>query len=185
LCEPDCSDSSCGAGACPAKRMLWDIPFDTNGTFEEGPIEYQHLSKRVLPPIPQALIGPYMGPGGPSAQIPILQTLAPPAGTGGWSFGSPSYCVQQAFASAPLDTNGQYRLGTVNTLLTGCTVLALMSSRGVYMVRLTFLLHLLVACRSLILNRHSVTSGRTSTIAPNDELHKTDSHGVSGQSSTC
>ena len=46
-----------------------------------------------------------------------------------------SYCLQQDFRTAPLNGNNQWLAGTANTLLVGCTVLVVASSRGVYMVK--------------------------------------------------
>jgi hypothetical protein len=62
---------------------------------------------------------------------PDVNLICPAAGTAqyGWSF-----CVQQELSTAPLNSNKKWLAGTANTELTGCTVLVVASSRGVYMV---------------------------------------------------
>lgn len=54
-----------------------------------------------------------------------------------------TYCVQEVFANLP--RNKQTVIGLGNTILEGCTVLAIVSARAVYMVSYYLLLDLIAA----------------------------------------
>ncbi|KFG78586.1 hypothetical protein MANI_002985 [Metarhizium anisopliae] len=99
-----------------------------HGTAEENPSMGQGLLKRLLPNPRQDKVGQYLEK---QSEKPTLQPLCP-FDAGG--FDSPSFCYQTSFAAAKL-TKGQFLVGTARTELVGCTVLAVVSARAVYIVR--------------------------------------------------
>lgn len=86
--------------------------------------------KRTLYELRQRDIGNYMIE---RTFLPTVHNICPLDPKVGGGYIGPSFCIQQAFSSATLD-NGQLLIGTGNTELEGCTVLTVMSARGVYMV---------------------------------------------------
>ncbi|KJK73913.1 hypothetical protein H634G_10819 [Metarhizium anisopliae BRIP 53293] len=96
-----------------------------HGTAEENPSMGQGLLRRLLPNPRQDKVGQYLEK---QSEKPMLQPLCPFEAGG---FDSPSFCYQTSFAAAEL-TKGQFLVGTARTELVGCTVLAVVSTRAVY-----------------------------------------------------
>lgn len=129
-CTPDrCAGHTC-VSALARKRALYGAPNLTNATDWEE-LDGQHMiEKRLLRDQRAANIAKYLDR---QSDTPAIIELCPPGGTGGFYPGSPTFCVQQRFSNAPLNSAGQWLAGTANTSLTGCTVLVVVSARAVYM----------------------------------------------------
>ncbi|KAI8944055.1 hypothetical protein F4801DRAFT_595235 [Xylaria longipes] len=143
--EPACSPSTCTDNVCSLptrkKRALPVISIGSTGNITEFDLNLKlppnsdnlgklSLVKRVLRTVRQNGINAYL------MRQNVMGNLINlcPADAGGYD--TPSYCVQYRFSDGniPVDpTTGQMLIGTGNTELTGCTVLTIASSRGVYM----------------------------------------------------
>jgi hypothetical protein len=142
--QPNCSPSTCSETVCNVpgrkKRALKAISIGSTGNITEYTPEFD-LAKRALRGVRQNAINNYLRRQGEAGHLINLC----PANEGG--YGTPSFCVQYRFndRNIPVDpTTGQMLVGTGNTELTGCTVLTIASSRGVYMVRYSVIIHHLV-----------------------------------------
>ncbi|KAL4861599.1 hypothetical protein BDV12DRAFT_62043 [Aspergillus spectabilis] len=144
-----CSPSTCTGEVCPLarrkkKRNLPVIAISSNGNFTEldpddglapdsdtlGADADGLLAKRALRRVYVNRLESYLE--GQNTQAHLIGLC--PADAGG--YWAPSYCVQYRFSdpNIPVDaTTGQMLIGTGSTELTGCTVLTIASSRGVYM----------------------------------------------------
>ncbi|KAI1735148.1 hypothetical protein F4680DRAFT_453241 [Xylaria scruposa] len=143
--EPACSPSTCTDSVCNLpmrkKRALPVISIGSAGNITEFDLDLELLPssdnpgklgllKRVLRPVRQNGINAYLMRQG--AKENLINMCPTDAG----GYGSPSYCVQYRFSdeNIPVDqSTGQMLIGTGDTELTGCTVLTIASSKGVYM----------------------------------------------------
>ncbi|GFF26815.1 hypothetical protein IFM61606_09827 [Aspergillus udagawae] len=124
---PDCSPSSCGGSICTTSKKR-SLPIIGSNLTDVDPEEQAHLFKRLLRPVRQSNLIGYLQN---QNNDPNLVKLCP-ANAGGYD--TPSYCVQYSFSNAPVNpATGQLLIGTGDTELTGCTVLTVVSSKGVYM----------------------------------------------------
>lgn len=103
-----------------------------NGTAFEG-----DLTKRKLNAVTPRGIGRYVSyrNGG----LDDLDKLCPVLGL---TRDRPTYCIERTFEHA-YTAGGQFRMGTADTLLTGCTILVVVSARAAYMVSLPVFNHYL------------------------------------------
>ena len=92
---------------------------------------HHQLLRRTLNDQSAANIAAYLEAQSDKAGIVQLS----PASVGGVN--RPSYCKLQRLSDAPLNGDGQWLAGTADTLLEGCTILAVCSSRAVYIVNRT------------------------------------------------
>lgn len=153
-----CHPGSCGSMGCNvSKRSPATMEELVHGTAEENPSMGQGLLRRLLPNPRQDKVGQYLEK---QSEKPTLQPLCPFEAGG---FDSPSFCYQTSFAAAEL-TKGQFLAGTARTELVGCTVLAVVSARAVYIVRraLGFPCHVSFMPASQLTWACSVTLGRHS-----------------------
>ncbi|KAI0902895.1 hypothetical protein F4823DRAFT_344628 [Ustulina deusta] len=143
--EPACSPSTCTDSVCNLpgrkKRALPVISIGSTGNTTEFDLNLKlppnsdnlgklDLGKRLLRTVRQNGINDYLKRQNVKEN---LINLCPADAEG---YGAPSYCVQYRFSdeNIPVDqTTGQMLIGTGNTELTGCTVLTIASSKGVYM----------------------------------------------------
>ncbi|KAF9886729.1 hypothetical protein FE257_011106 [Aspergillus nanangensis] len=138
--EPNCSPSTCSDSVCNLtrrkKRSLPVVQIGSNGDITDLDLDLSpdsdklNLLKRTLRGVRQNGINNYLERQNGNDNLVNLC----PADAGG--YGTPSYCVQYKFTDTdiPIDPNtGQMLIGTGNTELTGCTVLTIASSKGVYM----------------------------------------------------
>lgn len=125
-CKADCTPRKCGGSSCTISKrhVLEDIYGLSNTT------KYVELSKRTLRELRQRELGQYISD---KTMLPTVHTICPLDPDVGGGYIGPSFCVQQAFSSATLH-EGNLLIGTANTELEGCTVLTVVSARGVYMV---------------------------------------------------
>ncbi|PVH78877.1 hypothetical protein DL98DRAFT_589837 [Cadophora sp. DSE1049] len=135
-CISECSPETCGDATCSIDRRKRDLSQTRDllfANFTDGLTDNVYpessLAKRQLREVRLTRLEAYMD--SQSALVPEENALCPLQGNG---FRKPTFCVQYEFAT--LSTERQTLLGTANTLLTGCTVLTIVSARGVYMVRL-------------------------------------------------
>ena len=108
------------------KRSLDDTFGIDNATFEVDHSGSHQLLGRYLRDQRGTAIGTYLD--GQSGLAGIVE-LAPDHAEG---IQQPTFCKLQVLANAPLNSQNQWLAGTANTLLTGCSVLAVCSSRAVY-----------------------------------------------------
>ncbi|KAL2827771.1 hypothetical protein BDW59DRAFT_160079 [Aspergillus cavernicola] len=137
--QPNCSPSTCSDSVCnltrKKKRSLPVVSIGSTSNTTKLDLDSNlntgsELVKRVLRPVRQNGINSYLERQNGNGNLVNLC----PADAGG--YGTPSYCVQYRFTDEdiPIDPDtGQMLIGTGNTELTGCTVLTVASSRGVYM----------------------------------------------------
>ncbi|KAF5126391.1 hypothetical protein E5D57_011088 [Metarhizium anisopliae] len=125
-CKADCTPTRCAGISCTIgkRHMLEDAYWSSNAT------EYVQFDKRTIEELRQREVGSYIKD---NAFLSTVNTICPMDAESGGGYIGPSFCVQQAFSSATLN-NGRYLVGTANTALVGCTVLTVVSARGVYMV---------------------------------------------------
>jgi hypothetical protein len=134
VCEVSCSPATCGSSSCPIKRRRTlastvDISHDSREGSEDTNSTDHGLFKRILRELDQNDIGEYVDS---QNEQPIVKKLCP-ANAGG--FDTPSFCVQEQFSMTRFERS-QLFIGTANTVLEGCTVLMVVSTRAVYAVSL-------------------------------------------------
>ncbi|KAK5449361.1 hypothetical protein LTS15_008904 [Exophiala xenobiotica] len=122
-CRLFCSaNSSCSnpSDCTSRKRALYSDFGSHNSTVVE-----HALAKRVFEELTQGQIGQHLLDLSETNQVNVAPEWV------GNSY-KPTVCMQQAWSTAPL-VNGEFRVGMGSTVLEGCSVLAILSSRGVYM----------------------------------------------------
>lgn len=136
VCRYVCSPNACGGASCniggnaaSEKRDEDTSEFGEDG-FYNGTSFESDLTKRKLNAVTPRGIGRYVSfrNGG----LGDLDKLCPVLGA---TRDQPTYCIERTFAHAFTD-GGQFRMGTADTLLTGCTILVVVSARAAYMVSL-------------------------------------------------